>query len=119
MSKIINELIESQNTNHIKLVPDNEKDIMKRYLQLRKLAISYWDIFSFSLGYCLIFPIIHMIKIRNKTSTWNFPILSSFFFAYFFYKYSLKHITRMFNRKDFETFEIYCKKYKLEDDKLI
>ena len=118
MSKIINELIEAQNTNAVKLVPDNQKDIMKRFLQLRKLAISYWDIFSFSLGYCLIFPILYKIKLRNKISTWNFPILSSLFFAYFFYKYSLKHFARIFNKKDFETFEIYSKKYMLADDKL-
>lgn len=118
MSKIINEIKDVLKTEEIKVIPDTPKEIMIRYLQLRKLAISYWDIFSYSLGYCLIFPIIHRIQQRNKLGRLNFPIISSFFFAYIFYKHSLKYFTRMFNKQDYQNFKLFCKKYNLEENTL-
>jgi hypothetical protein len=119
MSKIFNDLIQEQKSEEIKIIPDGKIEIMNRYLQFRKLAISYWDIFTFSLGYCIIFPIIHKIQERNRISIFNFSVASSFFFAYFFYKHNLKHFIRIFNKKDLDNFEIFCKKYNLEDEILL
>ncbi len=105
----------------LQVIVDEKYDIMMRYLKLRKLAVSYWDIFTFSFGYCIIFPITQKLSHRNNTKKIYIlsNVMSSFVFSYVFYKYSLKHVVKKFNKRDYDRYFTYCKKYKMEDDLLL
>lgn len=104
-----------------KVVPKESEEIMLRYLQLRKLAKSYWGFYTFSLGYCLIYPVINKIAIylRQPKKIIKYNVLSCLFFSYVFYTLTLKQIVKIFNKKDYEKFRVYCLKYGLEDYILI
>jgi hypothetical protein len=104
-----------------KIVLTNKYDIMMRYIKLRKIVISYWDFFTFSFSYCVIFPT--MQKLTHKNSNKKIyifcNIISSLYLSYFFYQKSLKFIVNTFNHEDYVNFRTFCKKYQLEDDFLI
>jgi hypothetical protein len=104
----------------LQLILQNKHDIMERYLKLRKLAISYWDFFSFSLGYCLVYPIIHRLSHNNRTKKiYVFcNVISSLVFSYVFYKVNLKYILGIFNKADYNKYVTFCKKYKMEEEYL-
>lgn len=105
----------------LQLILEDKHDVMERYLKLKKLAISYWDFFSFSFGYCFIYPLIHRLSHNNRTKkTYVFcNVISSLVFSYIFYKVSLKYILPIFNKTDYNKYVTFCKKYKMEEDYLI
>jgi hypothetical protein len=105
----------------LQIVLDDKYNIMMRYLKLRKLAVSYWDFFTFSLGYCLVFPIVTKLTYKNnlKKTYVISNIFSTFVLSYVFYKLSLKNILKKFNRRDYDRYYTFCKKYQMEDSLLI
>jgi len=105
----------------LQIVLDDKYNIMMRYLKLRKLAVSYWDFFTFSLGYCLVFPIVTKLTYKNnlKKTYVISNIFSTFVLSYVFYKLSLKNIVKKFNRRDYDRYYTFCKKYQMEDSLLI
>lgn len=105
----------------LQIVLDDKYNIMIRYLKLRKLAVSYWDFFTFSLGYCLVFPIVTKLTYKNnlKKTYVISNIFSTFVLSYVFYKLSLKNIVKKFNRRDYDRYYTFCKKYQMEDSLLI
>jgi hypothetical protein len=104
-----------------KLVLDEKKQIMERYRILRKIAYSYWDIFTFTFGYILIFPIVQRLSYdHNSKRLYIYSnIISSIFFAYMFYKISIKNIIKTFNKNEYNDFVLFCKKYHLEEELLL
>jgi hypothetical protein len=99
--------------NKSDIVLFHKDDLMIRYLQLRKIAISYWDIFAFSFGFCLIFPLVNRLSLGNFQKT---NVIASLGFSYFFYKFNLKYIVKTMNRNEYNKFKIFCKKYQLEEE---
>lgn len=104
-----------------KLILTTKYDIMMRYIKLRKIAISYWDIFSFSFSYCLIFPTMQKLTYNNSHKRIYIAcnIISSLYLSYFTYRKSLKYILKVFNKQDYDNYKMFCKKYKLDDDLLL
>jgi hypothetical protein len=113
---------EKQQINQdLQIILNDKYNIMMRYIKLRKLAVSYWDFFTFSLGYCLIFPIVTKLTYKNNSKKLYVisNVLSTFVLSYVFYKSSLKYIVKKFNRRDYDRYYTFCKKYQMEDSLLI
>jgi hypothetical protein len=113
---------EKQQINQdLQIILDDRYNIMMRYIKLRKLAVSYWDFFTFSLGYCLLFPIVTKLTYKNNLKKLYVisNVLSTFVLSYVFYKSSLKYIVKKFNRRDYDRYYTFCKKYQMEDSLLI
>lgn len=88
--------------------------IMTKHMKLRKLAISYWDFFTFSFSYCLIYPLIN----RYSHSRQSLKIIGSLILSYYLLKSTLKFYVRIFNRRDYSKYRTFCLKYKLEESTL-
>lgn len=107
----------TNSTQHLSTKAQENKDkllIMQKFRSLRKLAISYWNIFAFTSSYCLIFPIVNKY---NKSSAY-LNILYSFCIAYYSFNWIARNMIKMFNNKDFESFKIYALKNQLHDEYL-
>ncbi len=97
-----------------KLILKEKDDIMIRYLQLRKIAISYWNYFAFAFGNVFILPLINKTRIQK-------PIIQVFItlcISFEFYKFSLKYFVKTFNNKEYNIYKEYCAKYGLYDNML-
>ena len=101
-----------------KIIIDNKRELMQRHIKLRKLAISNWNIFTYGLGYCLIYPILQKLSLSNSNKRLyiNSNIFASVIFAYQFNKLFLKYFVRIFNYEEFDNYRIFCKKNKLEEE---
>jgi hypothetical protein len=99
-----------------KEVLDNENDILFRQYQLRTIALSYWNFFSFSLSYCIVYPIFSKLYTNVKPF---YNILASLLMSYYLTKLSVKYIINAFNRRDYQRYRTFCKKYKLVDLNLL
>ena len=89
-----------------KLILKEKDEIMIRYLQLRKIAISYWNYFSFVFGNVLILPLINRTRIKR-------PIIQVFVtmcLSFEFYKLTLKFFVKIFNNKEYNIYKEYCAK---------
>jgi hypothetical protein len=94
-----------------KMVLDDEDEILIRQYQLRKIAVSYWKFFAFSLSYCVIYPIFE----RSATVKPVYSVIASSLVAYFITQATIKYYLKVFNNKDYQTYRTFCKKYKLDD----
>jgi len=98
-----------------KIVLSNQDDIMIRFLQMRKIAISYWGFFSIFFGNLLILPLLQKTRIKR-------PIIQLFvscYLSYEFYRFNLKYIVKIFNNHEYQIFKEFCLKYQLHDDLLL
>ena len=98
-----------------KLILKEKDEIIIRYLQMRKIAISYWNYFSFVFGNVLILPMISRTRIKR-------PIIQVFVtivISFEFYKLSLKYFVKVFNNKEYNIYKEFCGKYGLYDKELI
>lgn len=96
------------------IVSDND-DVMIRYYQMRKIAISYWNFFSFLFGNLLIIPLINKTRIKRPT----IKIIITCYLSYEFYKLSLKYFVKTFNKNEYNLYKEFCLKYQMNDDLLI
>lgn len=100
------------------LVLENKEDIAYTFNLLRRSAMGYWNFFTFSLGYCIIFPMIKKISRNSKPFLFD-KIVMTVMLSYFFYAWSIKRIVSTFNKEDYERFRTFCLKYQLEDNVLL
>lgn len=98
-----------------KVIVSDKDDIMIRYLDMRKIAISYWNYFSFFFGNLLILPLVQRTRIKRPT----FQILASCYLSYEFYRFTLKYFVRTFNNKEYNLYKDFCLKYQMQDDTLL
>jgi hypothetical protein len=103
------------------IVPRNEQEIRMRFLHLRKIAKSYWDIFAFCFGYCIIYPLVNKISLilKHQQKYVKYNVIASLFFSYVIYRNTLKFFSKYFNSKEYEIFKTFCLKYDLNDELLI
>ncbi len=94
-----------------KIVVICNDDIMIKYLQMRKIAISYWNIFCFTFGNIIFLPLLQKTRIKRPV----FQIMVSCYLSYEFYRFNLKHFLRIFNNNEYSLYKEFCLKYKLED----
>lgn len=116
-----NDQIKSQTKIQTSPVLTEKADIMTRYIKLKAIAYSYWHYFTYSLGYILIFPVIQKLSHTNNVKKFYIfsNVIGSLFFAYIFYRLSIKRVLKIFNNDDYENFVLFCKKYKLEEELLL
>lgn len=98
-----------------KAVVSTNDEIMNRYLQLRKIAISYWDYFGFFLGNTIFLPLLQRSRIKSPL----IQILCSIYVSYEFSKFSLKYFLKFFNNHEYNIYRDFCLKYKMYDTMLI
>jgi hypothetical protein len=119
----MSEIYFSSINNEISTKPvlEHKSQIMKRYRILRKIAYSYWDFFTYTFGFIIIFPIVQRLSNGNNSRKVYIysNLISSLFFSYLFYKLSIKSVIKTFNKKEYNEFVLFCKKYKLEEELLI
>jgi len=98
-----------------KVVVSDQDDIMIRYLQMRKIAISYWNFFSIFFGNLIIIPLVLRTRIKKPI----FQVLTSCYLSYEFYRFTLKYYVKVFNNKEYNLYKEFCLKNHMHDDLLI
>ncbi len=87
-----------------KQILQSEEEIMKRYTDLKKIALSFWTPFAFTSSYCVVYPLLMKYKYSIP-----FTILVSYFLT----EKLSKYYARIFNNKEYNRYKTFCLKYKL------